>query len=93
MPLAVFICAQEEGCHYGILRTDSVFTFNFDWLLMAFQYRQDGMQDLRCMSFLGKGSSEILVAGYQNVMYKVDVEKGRVVQEVWQVHLRIIGTY
>lgn len=34
------------------------------------------------MSFLGKDSSEILVAGCQSTMYKIDVEKGIVLQEV-----------
>lgn len=40
------------------------------------------MADLCCMSFIGKDSSEILVAGCQNIMYKIDVEKGVVLQEV-----------
>lgn len=40
------------------------------------------MTDLKCMSFLGKNGSEILVAGCQSVMYKIDVEKGVIVQEV-----------
>lgn len=40
------------------------------------------MYDLRCMSFLGKDNSEILVAGCQNTMFKIDVEKGRVLEEV-----------
>lgn len=34
------------------------------------------------MSFLGKDSSEILVAGCQSTMYKIDVERGIVIQEV-----------
>ena len=40
------------------------------------------MVNLCCMSFLGKDSSEILVAGCQSTMYKIDVEKGIVLQEV-----------
>lgn len=40
------------------------------------------MVNLCCMSFLGKESSEILVAGCQSIMYKIDVEKGIVLQEV-----------
>ena len=40
------------------------------------------MTDLKCMSFFGKNCSEILVAGCQSVMYKIDVEKGVIVQEV-----------
>jgi len=40
------------------------------------------MKDLRCMSFTSKGTSEILVAGCQDVMFKIDVEKGRIIEEV-----------
>ncbi|KAL8635762.1 MAG: hypothetical protein Q9228_006782 [Teloschistes exilis] len=42
----------------------------------------DSMTALQCMSFLGKNSSEILVAGCQNVMYVIDVEKGTIVKQV-----------
>lgn len=42
------------------------------------------MTNLCCMSFLGKENSEILVAGIQNTMYKIDVERGQVTQEVFQ---------
>lgn len=34
------------------------------------------------MTFLGKSSSEILVAGCQNIMFKIDVEHGRILEEV-----------
>lgn len=44
--------------------------------------RRDDMKDLRCMSFSSRGSSEILVAGCQNVMFKIDAEKGEVLQTV-----------
>lgn len=40
------------------------------------------MTDLQCMSFLGKDNSEILVAGCQSVMYKIDIDKGVIVQQV-----------
>lgn len=40
------------------------------------------MTRLSCMSFLGKDSPEILVAGCQSIMYKIDMEKGQIVQEV-----------
>lgn len=40
------------------------------------------MVELRCMSFLGKDSGMILVAGCQSVMYKVDVLSGQIVQQV-----------
>ena len=44
--------------------------------------RLDSMKALCCMSFLGKSSSEILVAGCQNIMFKIDIEQGRITQEV-----------
>ena len=34
------------------------------------------------MSYLGKDNATIVVAGCQGVMLKIDIEKGRVVQEV-----------
>lgn len=34
------------------------------------------MTDLSCMSFTSKGTNEILVAGRQPHMYKIDIEKG-----------------
>lgn len=40
------------------------------------------MIDLRCVGFLDKDNSQVLVAGCQSVMYKIDVEKGQIVQEV-----------
>lgn len=39
------------------------------------------MTALQCMSFL-KNSSKILVAGYQSVMYVIDVEKGTIMKMV-----------
>lgn len=42
----------------------------------------DSMKALCCMSFLGKSSPEILVAGCQNVMFKIDIEQGRITEEV-----------
>ena len=44
--------------------------------------RLNSMKALCCMSFLGKSSSEILVAGCQNVMFKIDIEQGRITEEV-----------
>ena len=40
------------------------------------------MKNLRCMSFLNKENSEILVAGCNGVMFTIDVERGVVLQEV-----------
>lgn len=46
------------------------------------EYRQDTMQDLRCMSFTSKGTQEILAAGLQDVMLVIDLAKGEVVKQV-----------
>lgn len=40
------------------------------------------MEQLCCMSFLRKDSPLILVAGSQETMYKIDVEKGQVVEAI-----------
>ena len=42
----------------------------------------DSMKALCCMTFLGKSSSEIIVAGCQNIMFKIDVEHGHILEEV-----------
>jgi PAB-dependent poly(A)-specific ribonuclease subunit 2 len=42
----------------------------------------DDMKDLRCMSYTSKGTSEILVAGLQDVMFTIDVDKGTVMKQV-----------
>jgi PAB-dependent poly(A)-specific ribonuclease subunit 2 len=42
----------------------------------------DEMKDLRCMSYTSKGTSEILVAGLQDVMFTIDVDKGTVTKQV-----------
>ncbi|KAL2354819.1 PAB-dependent poly(A)-specific ribonuclease subunit PAN2 [Cryomyces antarcticus] len=42
----------------------------------------DAFTDLRCMSYTSKGTHEILVAGNQDTMFKVDVKKGIVTQTV-----------
>lgn len=40
------------------------------------------MNDLRCMSFTSKGTSEIIIAGLQDNMLVVDLNKGEVVKQV-----------
>lgn len=40
------------------------------------------MRDLQCMSFTSKGASEIVVAGFQNTMFVIDVIKGEIVKQV-----------
>jgi len=39
------------------------------------------MTDLYCMSFTSKGTSEILVAGAQDTMFVVDVNKGEILKQ------------
>jgi PAB-dependent poly(A)-specific ribonuclease subunit 2 len=40
------------------------------------------MKDLRCMSFTTKDTKEILVAGLQDVMLTINVEKGEITKTV-----------
>lgn len=40
------------------------------------------MQDLRCMSFVGKEQNHLVVAGCQNGMLKIDVERGKILEIV-----------
>lgn len=40
------------------------------------------MTDLRCMSYIGKDHAHVIVAGCQDVMLKINVEKGQVVAVV-----------
>ncbi|KAH8684695.1 PAB-dependent poly(A)-specific ribonuclease subunit PAN2 [Tricladium varicosporioides] len=42
----------------------------------------DEMKDLKCMSFTSKGNSEILVAGKQDQMFAVDVDKGTITKQI-----------
>lgn len=44
--------------------------------------RSAEFKDLRCMNFTSKGTREILVAGCQDRMFKVDVEKGAITETV-----------
>ena len=40
------------------------------------------MKDLCCMSYLGKDNAFIIAAGRQDKMFKIDIEKGQIVEEV-----------
>ncbi|KAI9886097.1 MAG: hypothetical protein M1823_002115 [Watsoniomyces obsoletus] len=42
----------------------------------------ENMKDLRCMSYMAKGNTEILVAGLQSTMFTVDIEKGVITKEI-----------
>ncbi|SMR52395.1 unnamed protein product [Zymoseptoria tritici ST99CH_1E4] len=41
-----------------------------------------GMTDLRCMSFTSRDADELVVAGCQSQMYRIDVEKGIVTETI-----------
>ena len=43
------------------------------------------------MSFTSKGTHELLIAGYQDTMFKVDVEKGTVIQTVSMARDFLVG--
>lgn len=40
------------------------------------------MTDLQCMSYTSKGTTELLVAGVQDQMFTIDVEKGIITKQV-----------
>ncbi|TGO70876.1 hypothetical protein BELL_0652g00040 [Botrytis elliptica] len=42
----------------------------------------EDMKDLRCMSYTSRGTSEILVAGIQDQMFIIDVDKGVITKQV-----------
>lgn len=44
--------------------------------------RHEAMKDLRCMTFTSKGTAEIIVAGEQDKMLIIDVNKGEVVKVI-----------
>ena len=44
--------------------------------------RSNEFKDLKCMNFTSKGTREILVAGCQDRMFKLDVEKGAITETV-----------
>lgn len=54
------------------------------------EFSHDRMKDLRCMSFTSKGTNEIIVAGLQDQMFVIDVNKGEVIKEV-RLHCRSYG--
>jgi PAB-dependent poly(A)-specific ribonuclease subunit 2 len=43
------------------------------------------MEDLTCMSYTSRGTSEILVAGTKEVMFTIDVDKGTITKEVLEI--------
>ncbi|KAJ3497164.1 hypothetical protein NLG97_g2114 [Lecanicillium saksenae] len=52
--------------------------------------KHEAMRDLRCMSFTSKGTAEIIVAGIQDTMLVIDLNKGDVVKQVPTEHQYII---
>ncbi|PHH66549.1 hypothetical protein CDD81_7024 [Ophiocordyceps australis] len=48
--------------------------------------RHDDMTDMRCMGFTSKGTTEVLVAGLQDKLLLVDLNKGEVVKQLKTEH-------
>ncbi|ROT42505.1 exonuclease [Sodiomyces alkalinus F11] len=48
--------------------------------------QHEAMKDLQCMSFTSKSQTEILVAGYQEKMFVIDVSKGEITKEISTAH-------
>ncbi|KAH7135765.1 PAB-dependent poly(A)-specific ribonuclease subunit PAN2 [Dendryphion nanum] len=59
------ISLSKQSLHYSHRRGLT------QWHLLSTNF-----QDLKCMNFTSKGTREILVAGCQDNMFKIDVEKG-----------------
>lgn len=57
------------------------------WLIVVDFDRREDMKELRCMSFTSRGTAEILVAGEQDKMFVIDVNRGEVTKEV-RTHTR-----
>jgi PAB-dependent poly(A)-specific ribonuclease subunit 2 len=47
------------------------------WHLTDVNFRQ-----LQCMSYTAKGTNELLVAGLQEQMFKIDIERGQIIEYV-----------
>ncbi|KAF2792603.1 PAB-dependent poly(A)-specific ribonuclease-like protein subunit pan2 [Melanomma pulvis-pyrius CBS 109.77] len=58
---------SKQSAHYSIRRGIT------QWHLTSNEFT-----DLKCMNFTSKGTREILVAGCQDQMFKIDVEKGTI---------------
>ncbi|OCK74303.1 PAB-dependent poly(A)-specific ribonuclease-like protein subunit pan2 [Lepidopterella palustris CBS 459.81] len=50
--------------------------------LTQWHLTNDAFKDLRCMNFTSKGTREVLIAGCQDEMFKVDVDKGVLVETI-----------
>ncbi|ESZ94294.1 hypothetical protein SBOR_5290 [Sclerotinia borealis F-4128] len=50
--------------------------------LYIWHITHEDMKDLRCMSYTSRGTSEILVAGLQNQMFVIDVDKGIITKQI-----------
>lgn len=57
-------------------------TFENDSGPLRLCYRDNNFKDLQCMSFTSKNANEVLVAGQQDTMFKVDLEKGTITETV-----------
>lgn len=51
--------------------------------LIKWAYSHEDMKELACMSFTSRGNNEILVAGLQDRMFTIDVEKGAITRQVY----------
>lgn len=77
LDLQAYTLAVDQGSHNGTLREST--SHRKSVLTMV---REPTMTDLRCMSYMGKGQDQLLVAGCQNIMLRIDVAKGKVLEEV-----------
>ncbi|KAK4100548.1 hypothetical protein N658DRAFT_497289 [Parathielavia hyrcaniae] len=69
------ICLGTRSVHMAMRRGPALWNI-----------RHEDMKDLQCMSFTSKGASEVIVAGWQDTMFIIDVIKGEIIKEVPTEH-------
>ncbi|KAK4119549.1 hypothetical protein N657DRAFT_581467 [Parathielavia appendiculata] len=69
------ICLGTRSVHMSMRRGPALWNI-----------RHKDMNDLQCMSFTSKGASEIIVAGWQDTMFIIDVIKGEIIKQVPTEH-------
>jgi hypothetical protein len=77
----VFIWQCDGVLQYGISgRVSVAFVSKYKLTLVS---SHDDMKELYCMSYTSKGTSEILVAGLQDQMFVINVDKGTISRQVF----------
>ena len=57
-------------------------------LMLTVCNRHEKMNNLACMSYTNRGTSELLVGGLQKTMVTVNLDRGAVISEVQPIEVR-----